>query len=594
MCHSGVALVSVLATAALVAPSMAMATQPAWQQVGDPVAQSGRVLGGFDLKRIGGVPYVAWSEESTETYSKYIDVIKVARFDADSDAWVQVGPVVNHALKYDPPRDATHPSLAAGPGDVPWIAWQEVDEHGIDQIRAAHLSADGESWVEPDGRDYAINNVPSARDWAEYGPSVYASHAPDLVFIGERPYIVSRGANPTEEELELVRLAASGDSWEMVGWPPVEIPKSAPIASVSGGLLHVGGNSFDSGQIIRLDQDGQWQWLSGLRQCASSIEKIEGMTSLDGTLYALWEADEDEHCDPASVAYVSRFVNGSWQVVGGGPLGPGSYGVDLRVAGGRLYAAWFSGYGADRTLHVSRLAGDGESWIGQPDVVLPAGFGDAALSAIGGVPYVAASYGLAYGPNGYTYGSTLVVDKLDGAEDPVGPDDGEGSGPGTDPDVTVRPSYHPRFVDCGWLREGTSESDHLYAGEGDIRGYAGDDEIFASGGDDCIRGGGGDDTVYASAGDDLLKGGPGNDRMYGEEGGDALYGERGDDLLKGGIGNDLLVGGLGKDTFYGRPGSDTIHAADGVAEEVYCGAGDDTAVADRSDRLHSCELVAFR
>ncbi len=62
-------------------------------------------------------------------------------------------------------------------------------------------------------------------------------------------------------------------------------------------------------------------------------------------------------------------------------------------------------------------------------------------------------------------------------------------------------------------------------------------------------------------------------------------------LLDGGPGADRLVGGPGPDQFSGGPEDDTIVSRDGVAEDVNCGEGTDTLVADLEDRAAGCESV---
>jgi hypothetical protein len=59
--------------------------------------------------------------------------------------------------------------------------------------------------------------------------------------------------------------------------------------------------------------------------------------------------------------------------------------------------------------------------------------------------------------------------------------------------------------------------------------------------------------------------------------------------LIGGAGNDGLFGGGGKDSFEGDAGNDNIVSRDGIAEEVDCGLGDDTAASDSTDTRLSCE-----
>jgi RTX calcium-binding nonapeptide repeat (4 copies)/Divergent InlB B-repeat domain len=100
-------------------------------------------------------------------------------------------------------------------------------------------------------------------------------------------------------------------------------------------------------------------------------------------------------------------------------------------------------------------------------------------------------------------------------------------------------------------------------------------------------------TIIASRGDgkalkgserrDVLEGGRGADRIYGYGGNDSIHGNAGADLLAGGAGHDLLAGGRG---------DDVIDAGDGGSDDVYCGTGADTVLADVLDVVASdCESV---
>jgi Ca2+-binding RTX toxin-like protein len=93
---------------------------------------------------------------------------------------------------------------------------------------------------------------------------------------------------------------------------------------------------------------------------------------------------------------------------------------------------------------------------------------------------------------------------------------------------------------------------------------------------------------------DVLRGTSRNDQLYGLGGADLLSGLAGDDLLDGGRGNDRLFGGPGRDRLFGGPGNDTINSVDGQRDSVNCGAGRDTAVVDRLDRVAGCERVQRR
>ena len=121
----------------------------------------------------------------------------------------------------------------------------------------------------------------------------------------------------------------------------------------------------------------------------------------------------------------------------------------------------------------------------------------------------------------------------------------------------------------GGLLVGTDKADKL-------DGKDGDDEIRSLGGaDGLIIGGAGNDVIYGGPGDDAT--------LSGEEGNDGVYGGDGDDGIED-------VGG-GADVFYGGDGDDDITAwADGRRDEIYCGKGKDSYVADKHDRVSTdCE-----
>jgi Ca2+-binding RTX toxin-like protein len=103
-----------------------------------------------------------------------------------------------------------------------------------------------------------------------------------------------------------------------------------------------------------------------------------------------------------------------------------------------------------------------------------------------------------------------------------------------------------------------------------------------------VRGNGGDDTLDLSDADDSIDGGAGNDH------------------IEGGNGNDRIVGGPGADWIHGDEpggecsyiycklpsGNDTIDVRDGEADQVSCGVGTDTVLADAIDTVsNDCETI---
>lgn len=92
-----------------------------------------------------------------------------------------------------------------------------------------------------------------------------------------------------------------------------------------------------------------------------------------------------------------------------------------------------------------------------------------------------------------------------------------------------------------------------------------------------------DDTVYGLGG---------RDDIFGAEGDDDLYGGNGQDRILGDYDDDYIVGGKGWDYLSGNANADTIKAADGRADDVFCGSGsNDKATVDKADTVGGCETV---
>jgi hemolysin type calcium-binding protein len=569
---NGLAAAVAAAIACLAVPAGANAD---WQEVGFPISSTSALSGSYepmsdtpqyDLKRIGGTLYRAWTSSGTIYVERLTDrprqdQLNGLRWEFPNDYVVPVN--------RDITRSAEHPSLAAGPDGTPWLAWDEVDRYGVRQIRVARLDEASGRWIEPDGRDWEINSRPppgyDPRDFPEW-----SSLDPRLVFLGGRPYVAYIQDGPIEYSIQVVRLAADGHSWERVGSLPEVIPYGVD-AAVIGGSLYVGTTGgFGRPELYRLTANG-FEKVGGsdvntsvMTQYGPQDGAFNRVAGFGDEPYVLWRGDDNE-------VYPAHVTGGSWQLAGGG-VGPGRDGTSLRTIGGRLYAAWIDS-GSPDGLHVSRLADDGSSWIdtsGGPIATIVSH--TAVLSSLNGVPYV--MYLQTDGES-----NSIHVAKLDGAPAPIAADDGEGSGPGSDAGIGATPILPPREQPkpkpkpkpakrgpCGVIHEATA-------------------------GPNAFVGGSRADCLFGGAGNDLLRGRGGDDRLYGGEGNDRLYGGADDDHLYGGPGADLLVGGGGWDVFHGGPGNDTIKAADGRAESVYCGSGYDTVTADRFDRLHGCERV---
>jgi Ca2+-binding RTX toxin-like protein len=179
---------------------------------------------------------------------------------------------------------------------------------------------------------------------------------------------------------------------------------------------------------------------------------------------------------------------------------------------------------------------------------------------------------------------------------------------------------------------GTEENDRItgsllddqiqaLGGRDHVQARQGDDQVEGDAGHDEITGGVGADLLFGDMGPDEIGGGPGtpegdpittftcslgeastsaNQAVNGGDGNDSLTAGRDNDYLVGGAGRNTLSGNGGGDCFAlageaneqasGGDGNDIFSARDGNADDIFCGAGDDTVQADEEDRVAAdCE-----
>jgi Ca2+-binding RTX toxin-like protein len=201
----------------------------------------------------------------------------------------------------------------------------------------------------------------------------------------------------------------------------------------------------------------------------------------------------------------------------------------------------------------------------------------------------------------------------------------------------------------GGLCAGTEQDDRITGSQlyDEIQALAGRDVVTARAGDDFvdggrnrddISGGPGGDALLGSWGPDDIDGGPSTTSTtinfscaisdeeavtYGTQGTQQLWGGNfgfyraeadGNDDLDGGRDNDLLDGGGGRNDLSGNGGDDCLILEgdanerasggdgddifvvnDGNADDVFCGAGIDSVLADANDRVAAdCEHVIRR
>ncbi|MGI9019278.1 MAG: calcium-binding protein, partial [Solirubrobacterales bacterium] len=127
-----------------------------------------------------------------------------------------------------------------------------------------------------------------------------------------------------------------------------------------------------------------------------------------------------------------------------------------------------------------------------------------------------------------------------------------------------------------------------------IGGTPGDDAITGTPDGDRISGGDGADELRGEGGDDCVLGQRGRDALFGGIGDDLVRGGRGADLVRGGEDGDRVRGGPGADRLRGDAGDDHLKDLSRGRDRINCGAGDDTAVVRKGDRVKNCETVERR
>jgi len=108
---------------------------------------------------------------------------------------------------------------------------------------------------------------------------------------------------------------------------------------------------------------------------------------------------------------------------------------------------------------------------------------------------------------------------------------------------------------------------------------------------ETLSGSGAGDVIFGRGGSDRIDGRSGTDCLIGGTGNDTLRGADGDDRLTGESGADTLAGGPGVNAYRAGSGNDVVDSANGRAELVNCGSGQDKARVDKRDRVSGCERV---
>ena len=151
---------------------------------------------------------------------------------------------------------------------------------------------------------------------------------------------------------------------------------------------------------------------------------------------------------------------------------------------------------------------------------------------------------------------------------------------------------------------------HTFAGNDIVVANGGDDEIDAGSGNDYIDAGSGDDSVYAGDGNDSLDGGVGGaDELFGGNGNDTVsHASSGQGVIVDlqaqstwdGVASDRLdsienaIGSRFDDQIWGNEGDNVLDGGAGGSDDLFGGAGNDTANYGSSDRGVAINLDSQR
>jgi hypothetical protein len=381
--------------------AFAAPVQAAWNQpVGgaSPINYSSAQDAAFpDLIEIGGVPYLAWSEDDGN-YSQ----IRVSRLNAAGTAWPEVvggpGPI---SVPTD--HGSIAPSLTSI-GGVPYVAWLGIDFTPPTpnlEIRAARLNAAGTAWEELAGATQI--NWASMRDADE----------PSMTAIGGVPYIAWSETTGTRYQIRVARLNAAGTAWEFVGGSQInqDVNRDATTPSLTaiGGVPYVAWVEADGTnreiRVARLNAAATaWEQIVGGASPInhSSVQDAvqPSLTSIGGVPWVAWDEADGVGGGKLRVARANA-AGTAWQEVVGGasPINQAfnrnALLPSLTAIGGVPYVAWYESDGTHYQVRVSRLNAAGTAWeqlVGGASPINQAGDQDAvapSLTSIGGVPYVA-------------------------------------------------------------------------------------------------------------------------------------------------------------------------------------------------------------
>ena len=271
------ARLAVPVTAAALCLTLAAPALADWEEpvaTASPVNQSSaRNATESDLATVGGVPYVAWNEDTTEGAAGSSSTIRVARLSADGTAWEKVANAGTHPISRLSSTSSDNPSIAEVDGR-PWVAWEEGITATNSEIRVARLDSAGTAWVRTPDSLRPVNHLRT-------DPGGRASYPTIVGDGGTRPYVSFFEADPgtgslffegsEPAKIWVMRLSADGTTWEEVGGghvnPLAGFDAAFPRMTLVDGVPWltyfqvelVGGNPTVGIRVSRLGDGGTWE-----------------------------------------------------------------------------------------------------------------------------------------------------------------------------------------------------------------------------------------------------------------------------------------------------------------------------------------------
>ncbi|MGZ4269207.1 MAG: hypothetical protein ACXVSX_08350 [Solirubrobacteraceae bacterium] len=328
-----------------------------------PVNTAARNARSPNLQAIGGVPYVAWNEDTSVQGQGSSSTIHVSRLAADGQSWAGVAEGGPNPISLRTSSSSDNPWLA-DVGGTPWVAWDEGVTQTDKEIRVSRLNASGDAWQE-------VPSPPSAQPINVNADG--NANRPTLVDGGGRPYVSFYELDP--------------GSGSLVGPAFFGLPNRAP-SQVWVRRANAAGTGWDTVGGGPVSPD------------ASKDAVFPRMTLVDGVPWAVWWQVDVVNNTPQATVEVSHLNDAGTAWVQMPPIttsvfgnqGPGISFPAIATVGDVPYIAYSDNGGSgNKRMRVYRLndAATGFDPVGGPVSDGSAGADNPSIASIGGTPWVA-------------------------------------------------------------------------------------------------------------------------------------------------------------------------------------------------------------